>query len=94
MQFTISADHPSLPGHFPGHPIVPGVVILSHVLSAIESHVGEQKIIGIRRLKFVQQVLPGQVLRLDVGALQPGRIAFKCWVGESLAVDGQVALAS
>ncbi len=28
---TIPADHPSLPGHFPGRPIVPAVVILDEV---------------------------------------------------------------
>jgi 3-hydroxymyristoyl/3-hydroxydecanoyl-(acyl carrier protein) dehydratase len=30
-------DHPSLAGHFPGHPIVPGVVLLDAVLDAIRS---------------------------------------------------------
>jgi 3-hydroxymyristoyl/3-hydroxydecanoyl-(acyl carrier protein) dehydratase len=32
---TIPADHPALPGHFPGNPIVPGVVLLDEVLSAL-----------------------------------------------------------
>ena len=36
MRFTIPDDHPSLPGHFPGHPVVPGVVLLDRVLQAIE----------------------------------------------------------
>ena len=35
MQFSIPADHPSLPGHFPGQPIVPGVVVLERVLEAV-----------------------------------------------------------
>jgi len=32
---TIPADHPALAGHFPGDPIVPGVVLLDEVLSAL-----------------------------------------------------------
>ena len=32
---VIRADHPSLPGHFPGAPLVPGVVILDEVLEAL-----------------------------------------------------------
>ena len=32
---TIPSDHPSLPGHFPDRPIVPGVVILDEVVAAL-----------------------------------------------------------
>ena len=37
MYFTIPADHPALPGHFPGQPIVPGVVVLDRVVEVIEA---------------------------------------------------------
>jgi 3-hydroxymyristoyl/3-hydroxydecanoyl-(acyl carrier protein) dehydratase len=30
--FTIPAEHPALPGHFPGRPVVPGALLLDHVL--------------------------------------------------------------
>lgn len=43
MQFTIDPDHPSLAGHFPGRPIVPGVVLLERVLEAIERTQGSQQ---------------------------------------------------
>ena len=90
MQFTIDADHPALPGHFPGHPVVPGVVILSYVFAALSELA--PRIGGIRRLKFLQPVLPGQTLRLEVAKPEPERVGFKCWSGEVLMVEGQIAL--
>jgi 3-hydroxyacyl-[acyl-carrier-protein] dehydratase len=33
----VPPEHPSLPGHFPGRPIVPGVVLLNLVLEAIRT---------------------------------------------------------
>jgi 3-hydroxymyristoyl/3-hydroxydecanoyl-(acyl carrier protein) dehydratase len=35
-QIKISSDHPSLSGHFPSNPVLPGVVILDHVRRCIE----------------------------------------------------------
>lgn len=34
-RLSIPSSHPALPGHFPGEPIVPGVVLLDAVLSAV-----------------------------------------------------------
>jgi 3-hydroxymyristoyl/3-hydroxydecanoyl-(acyl carrier protein) dehydratase len=33
---TIAAEHPALAGHFPGSPIVPGVVLLDEMVRALE----------------------------------------------------------
>ena len=61
MQFTIHADHPSLPGHFPGRPVVPGVVVLDRVLDAIEAAHGPLGPLRLPQVKFVQPLLPEEV---------------------------------
>jgi 3-hydroxymyristoyl/3-hydroxydecanoyl-(acyl carrier protein) dehydratase len=66
MQFAIPPDHPSLPGHFPGNPVVPGVVVLDRVIEAIEALHGplEHGPLGACRMpqvKFMQPLLPGEV---------------------------------
>ena len=43
---VIAADHPSLAGHFPGNPIVPGVVILEEVVRAFECLRLESLVVG------------------------------------------------
>jgi len=48
---AISADHPSLPGHFPDRPLVPGVVILDEVLTALVEWRKDCQLAGIRAVK-------------------------------------------
>lgn len=73
--FVVPADHPCLPGHFPGHPVVPGVVILDHVQSAIESRQGVVGPLRLPRVKFLRPLLPGQraVIVLEGGGDQAWR---------------------
>lgn len=61
----IPADHPALAGHFPGNPLVPGVVLLDALLARIR----ERRPGGIRSLssvKFLAPVRPEESIRLHV----------------------------
>lgn len=64
----IASDHPALAGHFPGHPIVPGALLLDEALHAIEP-AGAHWHIG--NLKFHRIAKPDESLRLE-WTLQPG----------------------
>ena len=56
----VPADHPALPGHFPGRPVVPGVVILDEVIRAAEQCSGTPlQVAGLPSAKFLSPLLPG-----------------------------------
>jgi 3-hydroxymyristoyl/3-hydroxydecanoyl-(acyl carrier protein) dehydratase len=40
--FRIEPDHPALDGHFPGRPVVPGVVLLDEALAAVAREAGSR----------------------------------------------------
>ena len=55
----IPAQHPSLPGHFPGNPVVPGVVLLDQVASALE-RAGAGRFARIAAVKFIAPLRPDE----------------------------------
>lgn len=74
---TIGAEHPALAGHFPGTPIVPGVVLLDEMLRALESeHGGAAGSWRIGAAKFVKPVRPGECLTLERERLANGSVRF------------------
>lgn len=64
-RFRIGHDHPALPGHFPGRPLVPGVVLLDRVLAALGEAFSLEPPARLPRVKFTRPVLPGQDLALE-----------------------------
>jgi 3-hydroxyacyl-[acyl-carrier-protein] dehydratase len=62
---SIGADHPSLPGHFPGRPVVPGVVLLDRVAAAFERWHGAG-VGALPQAKFLQPLLPDQCAEIEL----------------------------
>lgn len=73
-RFRIPADHPCLPGHFPGRPIVPGVVVLERVLAHIEATFGPLPAPALPQAKFLQPLLPEQEALIEVTAIEVAAI--------------------
>lgn len=74
-RFTVPAGHPCLPGHFPGRPVVPGVVLLDHAAALVAADTG-RALLGYAAVRFLHPVLPEQeveVVREDTGF--EGRVA-------------------
>ena len=89
MHFTLSPDHPSLPGHFPGKPIVPGVVLLERVIEAIEAAHGPLPPLRLPQVKFMQPLLPGEDAQVHIEGTMP-RWRFRVVRADTLLASGEL----
>jgi 3-hydroxyacyl-[acyl-carrier-protein] dehydratase len=73
----IAADHPAYPGHFPGMPVLPGVVLLDATLHALErAGKGSAGYWEVNSAKFQSAVRPGEALTLQHETLANGSVRF------------------
>jgi 3-hydroxyacyl-[acyl-carrier-protein] dehydratase len=97
---NVTINEPFFQGHFPGYPIMPGVLVVEAMAQAggiimmAELPDREKKLVvftGIERAKFRRPVTPGDQLRIEVEVLsfrmRAGRIEGKAYVGEKLACE-------
>ncbi len=89
--WTVALDHPAFAGHFPGAPILPGVVLLDTVLLWAET-VTHSVAGQIGNAKFLSPVRPGEVLTLALVCTTPGSARFDIACGSRKVATGQLAL--
>lgn len=78
----VTADEPFFSGHFPEHPVMPGVLIVEAMAQTAAAMVLSRPdfagklayFMGINEAKFRQPVFPGCVLKLHIEALRVGRM--------------------
>ena len=89
----IAADHPAFAGHFPGTPIVPGVVLLDEVLNAISGKAGVAwNRCTLTAVKFKAVVRPGQTVTLRFEFSGPGSVRFELDTAERPVAIGTIVL--
>lgn len=100
---NVTINEPFFQGHFPGHPIMPGVLIIEAmaqvggVFAIISDNIGPDKVTyfaGIDNARFRKPVRPGDVLRmeLELGNCRRGLYCFKgkAYVGETLVAEADL----
>ena len=88
-QIYIAASHPALPGHFPGQPVVPAVVLLDRLAAALE-RVRGARVAGFTQVKFLRPLLPGQSAQLSIEGAH--EVRFRVTIGAELLVSGSAEL--
>lgn len=87
----ISPDHPALPGHFPGNPVVPGAMLLSQVLHAVQEECGKQvKISAMPAVKFHAVLRPAEKFEIELQTLSEGQMKFTVSRGDTLIATGSL----
>lgn len=99
---NVTINEPFFVGHFPGEPIMPGVLILEAlaqtggilIFNEMKAQGLENKLIlfaGMDKVKFRNPVVPGDVLRLEIDVLRfqgkIGKQQCKAYVGDKLVAE-------
>ena len=93
VEITIPADHPCLAGHFPGRPLVPGVVILDGVLAALREWLPERRVQAIHSGKFLMPLLPEQGMTITLHRHDtPDTVSFECQHQGQRLASGRLVL--
>ena len=91
-------------GHFPGQPVMPGVLIVESLIQAAQKLIGKTAsspgkdyvLVGLERVRFKKPVLPGDRLILDVELVEwdgtNAKIKGEARVGSDIAASGSLAL--
>jgi 3-hydroxymyristoyl/3-hydroxydecanoyl-(acyl carrier protein) dehydratase len=94
VYLSISPLHPAFAGHFPGAPIVPGVVLLDETLRALKAAAGDGTFsCEISATKFHSVVQPGEALTLEHEPGPDGSIRFVIRSPERMVASGRLRFA-
>jgi len=96
---SFPADHPALAGHFPGNPVVPGVVILEAVREAAlgvyamtnPAVPDSAQLLTVRQVKFLALLRPDQEIRIDI-TMDAGVVTFRCLRGTDTIAAGEMII--
>lgn len=73
----IPEDHPAMPGHFPGYPLIPAVLIMDRVVLAFEAQFSTKLyMFSLPQIKFLVPMFPNNEFEITFKEIKPGRVDF------------------
>lgn len=95
LRFVVASGDAVFDGHFPGHPVLPGVVQIDWAVRLGERHLGTSAHMGRDlRMKFRRVVAPDTVLTLHLRIDRAkNRLSFSYCAGDGETASGMIGLA-
>ncbi len=90
---VIPMDHPALPGHFPGQPIIPGAVLIDHIVALAETR-GGWLVEAVVTTKFHKMAQPGFPIVIRLTPSSEITVAFTCTIDNISVASGRLRVAS
>ncbi|MBV8167788.1 MAG: AMP-binding protein [Alphaproteobacteria bacterium] len=90
---VFDADHPALPGHFPGRPLVPGVVLLDAIVREARDAFELGPLAGIAQAKFRHAVPPGAATEVALRRLAAARVGYQVRLNGQVVATGELGFA-
>lgn len=91
---AVPVDLACLPGHFPGHPVVPAVLQLGWAVEVAGELLGTRpRLVGAPTLKFLEPLQPGQTFRIRVQQVDPTSLDVRLWKESSVVAQGRLKIA-
>jgi len=100
---NVTINEPFFQGHFPGHPIMPGVLILEAMAQVggayvtVVDQIEKDRVtyfVGIDKARFRKPVMPGDVLRMELDLLSRRRGIYQfqgnAYVGDTLVAEAEL----
>jgi len=92
-EWLVPVDHPVFAGHFPGRPIMPGVVLLDRAIQFVAAALGRSTSdCTIANAKFLSPVGPGETLTFSWQARPSGSIDFAISAAGRAVATGTLSL--
>ncbi len=93
IHWTVPVAHPAFPGHFPGRPILPGVVLVDQAMRLAASVVKPGVAIrGLGNAKFFQPVAPGTSLLFRYPPATATALRFEILADARIVASGSFTL--